>query len=63
MGLFRKRSEQPAQPEPPQQQAAPQRPNDPRLPGVAGFHGVGLKKNAMPEMRFEYVRPDQQQRR
>lgn len=38
-------------------------PQDPRLPGVAGYPGVKLKKNAMPPMRFNYVRPDQQQHR
>ncbi len=33
--------------------------NDPRLPGTAGYRGVGrLPKNAMPISRFTYVRPD-----
>lgn len=29
-----------------------------RYPGSAGYTGVGLKKNAMPEHRFKFVRPD-----
>ena len=33
---------------------------DDRYPGLAGYTGNGLKKNAMPENRFKYVRPDQQ---
>jgi hypothetical protein len=32
---------------------------DPRLPGIAGYQGVGkLPKGAMPVHRFNYVRPD-----
>lgn len=38
-------------------------PQDPRLPGIAGYVGMGLKKNAMPEMRFNYVRPEDQPKR
>jgi hypothetical protein len=30
---------------------------DERYPGLAGYTGVGLKKNAMPENRFNYVAP------
>ena len=30
---------------------------DERYPGFAGYTGVGLKKNAMPENRFKYVPP------
>jgi hypothetical protein len=30
---------------------------DERYPGFAGYTGVGLKKNAMPEHRFKYVPP------
>ena len=30
---------------------------DERLPGLAGYTGTGLKKNAMPEHRFNYVPP------
>ena len=30
---------------------------DERFPGLAGYTGVGLKKNAMPENRFKYVPP------
>lgn len=32
--------------------------SDERYPGAAGYTGVGLKKNAMPEHRFTFVRPD-----
>ena len=35
---------------------------DERLPGNAGYRGVGLKKNAMPENRFNFRRPDDKQR-
>lgn len=38
-------------------------PPDPRMPGSAGYHGNGIGKNAMPEMRFNFVRPDEQQKR
>lgn len=75
MGLFSKQAEQSAAFVPPEpapitsvdSSALPlgkhgQAP-DPRLPGLAGFVGVGLRKNAMPEMRFNFVRPDQQQQR
>lgn len=30
---------------------------DERMPGVAGYNGYGLKKNAMPENRFTYRPP------
>ena len=57
MGLFsRKRT-----PAPPAPSAEPPRsfpPGDERYPGLAGYQGQGLKKNAMPEMRFKFVRPD-----
>ena len=56
MGLFKRKST-PATPAP----SAPERtipPGDERYPGVAGYQGQGLKKNAMPEMRFRFVRPD-----
>lgn len=33
-------------------------PGDERYPGSAGYGGAGLKKNAMPEHRFNFVRPD-----
>lgn len=37
----------------------PQPVADPRLPGIAGYQGVGqLPKGAMPVNRFNYVRPD-----
>lgn len=36
----------------------PAQQGDDRLPGNAGYRGVGLKKNAMPENRFNYRRPD-----
>ncbi|HEV2060729.1 MAG TPA: hypothetical protein VGR11_15360 [Solirubrobacteraceae bacterium] len=31
---------------------------DERYPGSAGYRGYGLKKHAMPENRFKFVRPD-----
>jgi hypothetical protein len=56
MGLF-SRKNTPAPPAPStRQQSFP--PGDERYPGVAGYQGQGLKKNAMPEMRFKFVRPD-----
>ena len=57
MGLFKKKSE-PKQPQESQHDRAPSAP-DPRLPGSAGYRGFGQKKNAMPEHRFQFVRPDQ----
>lgn len=37
--------------------------NDPKLPGAAGYHGNGIGKNAMPEKRFSFVRPDEKSQR
>ncbi len=57
MGLFKKKST----PVPPETSTAPRTtaPGDDRYPGIAGYQGVaGLKKNAMPERRFRFVRPD-----
>ena len=31
--------------------------HDDRLPGVAGYSGYRIGKNAMPEHRFNFVRP------
>jgi hypothetical protein len=61
MGLFKKQKqrERPVADtdKPRTYQAAP--PGDPNLPGIAGYHGLGpLPKNAMPESRFNYRRPD-----
>lgn len=39
----------------------PNQAGDERLPGNAGYRGVGLKKNAMPENRFNFRRPDGKQ--
>lgn len=39
-------------------QGAPRAPTDPKLPGIAGYQGLGLTKNAMPVNRFNFVRPD-----
>lgn len=54
MGLFSKRGKhlksEPSWPGPPAD-------HDERLPGLAGYTGNGLKKNAMPEHRFNYVPP------
>lgn len=55
MGLFsRKNTPTPPPSTPPR--AFPR--GDERYPGLAGYQGQGLKKNAMPEMRFKFVRPD-----
>jgi len=57
MGLFRRKST----PAPPESSTVPRTiaPGDERYPGIAGYQGVsGLKKNAMPERRFTFVRPD-----
>jgi hypothetical protein len=44
---------------PPQGDVKPfARTEDDRYPGFAGYRGYGLKKNAMPENRFKFVRPD-----
>lgn len=54
MGLFSKPGKhlksEPSWPGPPDA-------GDERLPGLAGYTGNGLKKNAMPEHRFNYVPP------
>ena len=61
MGLFKKFSAQQrplADPTPPGSFETAH-PGDPKLPGVAGYRGVGkLPKGAMPVMRFDYRRPD-----
>ena len=55
MGLFsRKRT--PATPPPSVEKRYPI--TDERLPGCAGYGTTSLKKNAMPEHRFRFVRPD-----
>lgn len=54
MGLFSKKGKhlksEPSWPRPSDS-------GDERLPGLAGYTGNGLKKNAMPEHRFNYVPP------
>ena len=54
MGLFSKKGKhlksEPSWPTPSEQ-------GDERYPGLAGYTGNGLKKNAMPEHRFNYVPP------
>ena len=54
MGLFSKKSKQK-----PEQGSKVWQPSseDERMPGVAGYNGYGLKKNAMPETRFNYKPP------
>ena len=37
--------------------------HDDRLPGIAGYQGYRIGKNAMPENRFRFVRPGDQQQR
>ena len=56
MGLFNKKS-RPVPPPPSVGQWASAATDD-RYPGVAGYVSSGLKKNAMPELRFTFVRPD-----
>ena len=55
MGLFRKKGHS-AKLAPSATRTFPSA--DERYPGSAGYNGVGLKKNAMPEHRFKFVRPD-----
>ncbi len=54
MGLFKKKKSGPPAT---QVHGQPTQQDDDRLPGRAGYSGYGLKKNAMPENRFQYVRP------
>lgn len=60
MGLFKKSSSGP-----PSTRVHGQSTNqdDDRYPGRAGYAGYGLKKNAMPENRFKFVRPSDQKQR
>ena len=44
-------------------QQMPQTQHDDRLPGIAGYEGYGIGKKAMPERRFNFVPPRDQQRR
>lgn len=44
-------------------QQLPETQHDDRLPGIAGYQGYRIGKNAMPERRFNFVRPGDQQRR
>lgn len=60
MGLFKKRSTIPPSTRV-HGEATPQ--DDNRYPGRAGYSGYGLKKNAMPENRFIFVRPEDQNKR
>ena len=53
MGLFSKKKHLKSEPS----WAKPSDEGDERYPGLAGYTGVGLKKNAMPENRFKYVPP------
>ena len=52
MGLFSKKKHLKSEPSWPMPTE-----HDERLPGFAGYTGVGLKKNAMPENRFNYQPP------
>ncbi len=56
MGLFSKKTDAAASPAPQQRPVA----HDPSLPGVAGYDygSASGKKGAMPERRFNFVRPD-----
>ena len=53
MGLFSKKKHLKSEPSWP----GPGPDADERYPGLAGYTGNGLKKNAMPEHRFKYVPP------
>lgn len=58
MGLFQRSSREPASE---QRTIDPhaQSQGDPLLPGVCGYLGTGpMAKNAMPNTRLSYVRPD-----
>jgi hypothetical protein len=55
MGLIRRKNKL-DKPPPSELRTFP--PADERYPGAAGYNGMGLKKNAMPEHRFKFVRPD-----
>lgn len=44
-------------------QQMPQTQHDDRLPGIAGYQRYGVGKKAMPENRFNFVPPRDQQRR
>lgn len=59
MGLFKKKTHGPPAD---REHGRPTDRDDSRLPGRAGYSGYGLKKNAMPENRFKYVRPDEKGR-
>ncbi len=60
MGLFgKKKSQSPTRVGDSTWQGNTQKQQDPRLPGIAGFHGKNKGKNAMPEYRFNYVAPSQ----
>ena len=50
-----------AHPEPQPTQQMPTSEEDERLPGIAGYKGYGIGKNAMPERRFNFKRPGDQQ--
>lgn len=57
MGLFSKKQSSHAKPKSsPDERVFPI--TDERYPGSAGYRGNGIGKNAMPENRFKFVRPD-----
>lgn len=57
MGLFKRQQRQPAPAR--SEYRAPASAGDSSLPGSAGYRGTArLPKNAMPQSRFRYVRPD-----
>lgn len=59
MGLFKRQKRQPASARNVHRAPTPAPPGDPTLPGSAGYRGTArLPKNAMPQSRFTYVRPD-----
>lgn len=57
MGLFSKNKSSPVKPQPSSEDRSFPT-TDERFPGSAGYRGNGIGKNAMPENRFRFVRPD-----
>lgn len=57
MGLFSNKKSSSAKPQPSRDERVFSV-TDERYPGSAGYRGNSIGKNAMPENRFRFVRPD-----